>query len=46
MYECVNCGHQIDVEAIETVPTCPSCNGPRMWQFRSDGQSNDEHPDD
>ena len=44
MYECLNCGHQIDVESIQAMPTCPNCNGPRVWTFRSDRHSEDEYP--
>jgi rubrerythrin len=46
VYECVNCGYQIDTQFVQAMPTCPSCNGPRSWEFRSDGHSKDEYPDD
>jgi DNA-directed RNA polymerase subunit RPC12/RpoP len=46
MYECMNCGHQIDVELIQAMPTCPNCNGPRVWTFRSDAHSEDDDPGD
>ena len=46
MYECVNCGHQIDVESIQAMPTCPTCNGPRVWEFRCGGHSEDDYSDD
>ncbi len=46
VYECVNCGQQMDVESIQAMPPCPTCNGPRMWEFRSEGHSEDDDPDD
>ena len=46
MYECVNCSYQIDVESAQAMPTCPKCDGPRVWEFRSGGHSEDDCPDD
>ena len=45
-YECVNCSYQIDVESVQAMPTCPNCNGPCAWEFRSDGHSQDDFPED
>ena len=45
MYECVNCGFEIDVESVRAMPTCPSCDGPRIWEFKSGSHSDDDHAD-
>jgi DNA-directed RNA polymerase subunit RPC12/RpoP len=45
-YECVNCSYQIEVESVQAMPNCPSCNSPRVWEFHSGGHSKDEDPDD
>ena len=45
-YECVNCSYQIDVESVQPTPTCPNCNGPHVWEFRSDAHSTDDYQDD
>jgi predicted RNA-binding Zn-ribbon protein involved in translation (DUF1610 family) len=42
-YACVSCSHQIDVESVQAMPTCPNCNGPCVWEFRCDGEND---PDD
>jgi len=46
MYECVNCSHEIEVEAVQAMPSCPNCNGPRVWEFRSGDHGEDDYPAD
>ena len=46
MYECVNCSHEIEVDAVQAMPTCPNCNGPCLWEFRSGDHGEDDYPDD
>ena len=42
-YECVNCGYRIDLESVQPVPTCPNCNGPRVWEFSSGSEDDPDH---
>ena len=46
LYECVNCSFQIDVQSVQATPTCPNCNGPCVWEFRSRGESKDDSRND
>ena len=46
LYECVNCSFQIDVQSVQTIPTCPNCNESGVWEFRSRDRSKDDSPDD
>jgi len=45
VYECVNCSLQIDLQSVQAIPTCPNCNGPRIWEFRSRDDSKDDSAD-
>jgi DNA-directed RNA polymerase subunit RPC12/RpoP len=45
-YECVHCGYEIDSESIQAMPTCPKCDGPRMWEFHSGVHSADDVSND
>jgi predicted RNA-binding Zn-ribbon protein involved in translation (DUF1610 family) len=46
IYECVNCNHEIEVEAVQAMPTCPNCKGPRVWEFCSSDHGEDEYRDE
>ena len=44
-YKCTNCGNEIEVSSVQSLPPCPSCqNG--SWQTQSGGDSKDDpYPD-
>jgi len=44
-YQCTNCGYQLQVTSIKSLPPCPSCaNG--FYETLSGGDSvNDPYPD-
>ena len=45
-YRCTNCGYDLSVQSVQSLPPCPSCNGPNEWQAMSGGDSaSDPYPD-
>ena len=45
-YSCTNCGNQITVSSVQSLPPCPSCGGPNDWGVVSGGDSRDDpYPD-
>jgi hypothetical protein len=47
IYECTNCGYQLDVGSVQSLPPCPNCDGPNSWKTVSGGDSKDDpYPDD
>jgi hypothetical protein len=38
-YRCTNCGNQITVQSVESLPPCPSCGGPNDWNAVSGADS-------
>jgi len=40
-YRCTNCGNQITVQSVESLPPCPSCGGPNDWNAVSGADSAD-----
>jgi rRNA maturation endonuclease Nob1 len=30
-YRCTNCGNEITVTSVDSLPPCPSCGGPNEW---------------
>ena len=44
-YRCANCGYELGVQSVISLPPCPSCEGPYTWQAESGGDAaNDPHP--
>ena len=41
-YRCTNCGNQITVQSVESLPPCPSCGGPNDWNAVSGADSVDD----
>jgi len=37
--ECANCGYQLQVQSMQSMPPCPNCEGPYAWEPRSGGDS-------
>ena len=31
-YRCTNCGSEIQVQSVQSLPPCPSCDGPNEWE--------------
>jgi zinc ribbon family protein len=45
-YRCENCGYELDVQSVRSVPPCPNCDGPYSWTAKSGGDSKDDpYPD-
>lgn len=45
-YRCTNCGNELTVQSVESLPPCPSCNGPNEWEAVSGRDSRqDPYPD-
>jgi hypothetical protein len=38
-YRCTNCGNEIQVQSVQSLPPCPSCGGPNEWEPMSGGDS-------
>ena len=41
-YRCTNCGNQITVQSVDSLPPCPSCGGPNDWNAVSGADSVDD----
>ena len=41
-YRCTNCGNQITVQSVDSLPPCPSCGGPNDWNAVSGADSADD----
>jgi Zn finger protein HypA/HybF involved in hydrogenase expression len=45
-YRCTNCGDEIQVGSVQSLPPCPSCGGPNEWAPITGGDSaRDPYPD-
>jgi Zn finger protein HypA/HybF involved in hydrogenase expression len=44
-YKCTNCGYELTVQSVESMPPCPKCEGPQNWEPVSGGDSSkDPYP--
>ena len=41
-YRCENCGYELDVQSVRSMPPCPNCDGPYSWTAKSGGDSKDD----
>jgi len=41
-YQCTNCGYQLGVRSVQSLPPCPKCGGPQNWEEVSGGDSVDD----
>jgi len=39
-YQCTNCGHELGVQSVQSLPPCPKCDGPQ--EALSGGDSTDD----
>jgi Zn finger protein HypA/HybF involved in hydrogenase expression len=45
-YRCTNCGNEITIQSVDSLPPCPSCGGPNEWTAVHGGDSTqDPYPD-
>jgi hypothetical protein len=45
-YRCTNCGNEVGVQSVQSLPPCPKCDGPYAWQALSGGDAaEDPYPD-
>lgn len=46
-YRCTNCGYELGVQSVPSLPPCPECEGPNEWDALSGGDAGqDPHPND
>jgi len=38
-YRCTSCGNEIQVQSVQSLPPCPSCDGPNHWEVVSGADS-------
>ena len=36
-YRCTNCGYELGVQSVQSLPPCPNCEGPYGWEGLSGG---------
>jgi Zn finger protein HypA/HybF involved in hydrogenase expression len=45
-YRCTNCGNELQVQSVRSLPPCPECDGANEWLAVSGGDSRDDpYPD-
>jgi hypothetical protein len=46
-YECTNCGYELGVQSVQSLPPCPKCDGPYSWNTLTGGDAReDPYPQD
>jgi Zn finger protein HypA/HybF involved in hydrogenase expression len=38
-YRCTNCGNEIQVQSVQSLPPCPECDGSNEWEPVTGGDS-------
>lgn len=45
-YRCNNCGYEMNVQSVVSLPPCPKCGGPYSWTTITGGDAvNDPYPE-
>jgi Zinc-ribbon containing domain len=45
-YRCTNCGNELSVQSVTSLPPCSKCDGPYGWEAITGGDSvKDPYPD-
>jgi len=45
-YRCTNCGYELRVQSVQSLPPCAECDGSNEWLAVSGGDSRDDpYPD-
>jgi hypothetical protein len=45
-YRCGNCGYELSVQSVVSLPPCPRCEGPYSWSEVTGGDAKDDpYPD-
>jgi Zn finger protein HypA/HybF involved in hydrogenase expression len=46
-YQCTNCGYELSVQSVQSLPPCPKCEGPQEWKVLTGRDSaGDPYPSD
>ncbi len=46
-YRCTNCGYEMGVQSVVSLPPCPDCSGPYGWEAVTGGDAADDpYPDE
>ena len=46
-YRCTNCGYELQVQSVSSLPPCPKCDGPNEWEIVTGGDAAaDPYPDE
>jgi lipopolysaccharide biosynthesis regulator YciM len=41
-YRCTNCGYELQVRSVQSLPPCPKCEGPQEWEAVTGADSADD----
>ena len=41
-YRCENCGYELSVQSVQSLPPCPKCDGPYSWRALSGGDAQED----
>ena len=45
-YKCTNCGNEMSVQSVQSLPPCSKCEGPYSWEALTGGDAQpDPYPD-
>ena len=44
-YRCTNCGYELAVQSVQSLPPCPECEGPYSWEALTGGDSSKDPPE-